>query len=427
VKRFEEILAQCIDDTKAGRASVEECLQKYPSMRRRLEPLLRVALTIQESPDVKPSPAFKISARVWLMDQIHEGQVGARWPWSRNFASPAPYIKRFATSMAGIILAVVLAISGAGIGTVYASQSSLPGDTLYPVKMATEQAEMMFTGDDVARAERALSFTDKRLKEMIALAEKGRPRDLDLAVQEYGYALGMALAMMERTADKGLAAGNITALVAEATTRHLAILDDLWDMVPEEARVVVAGAENVSEAGYFRAMVALASNNTVWAVQLNFAAMNGRLNRIALRVRNAEAVQIALRQFEDMSVFDEEISQIARQTNDNAGVVDELIASMTSEELEELARLWEMAPEQTRPAIESVMGNLMMHHQERIRALEHMGVEIPAPPVIPERLQERLQERSQEQQQDGISGQTTVPGAASGTGYQYGPGATGGP
>jgi hypothetical protein len=433
LKKFEEILVECLDDIKAGRSSVEDCLDKYPSMRAQLEPLLKVARGIREPPDVKPSPVFKVKTRVWLMDQIHGGETAIGWPWSLNIAKarPVPYIKRFATSMAGIILVIVLVVSGLGVGTVYAAQGSLPGDTLYSVKIATEQVEMLLPGDDVARAKRALSFADKRVKEMIALAEKGRPQDLNVVVEKYGYALNTALIMMEQAGENGLATANITALVAEATTRHISVLDEVWDKVPGEATAALANAESVSQTAYFCALVALANNNAVWAAQVNFAAMEGRLNRARVRVQNQEMMQIALQQFEVMSEFDEEISLIAHERGDDFEVVEQFIASKTSEQLGELAQLWEMAPEQARSSIESVMASLTMRHQERVLALEQMGIEVPSSPVIPERLQERLQarlqeqERTQEQQQGGMSGQTAAPASSTGAGYQYGPGATG--
>ncbi|HJX68782.1 MAG TPA: DUF5667 domain-containing protein, partial [Dehalococcoidia bacterium] len=237
MKKFEDVLVQCIEDIKAGRSSVEDCLDRYPSMRGQLEPLLRIAVAIPEPRDVKPSPGFKLKARVWLMDQIHGGQGARKEPWLRHEGriTPVPYIKRLSTSMATVILVVVLAVSALGAGTAYASQSSLPGDTLYPVKLATEQAGMILSPDGAARAERALSFANKRMREIEALAQKGRSQDLELAVDQYGYALNMTLSMIEQAADGELSTENITALVAEATARHLSVLDEVWDTVPEEA------------------------------------------------------------------------------------------------------------------------------------------------------------------------------------------------
>ena len=336
-------------------------------------------------------------------------------------------------SMTSVVIAIVLALSALGVGTAYASQSSLPGDTLYPLKLATEQAGMMLVRDDVARAERALSFAEKRVREMVALAENGRPQDLDLAVEKYGYALNMTLAEIEQAGDRGLATGNITALVAEATARHLLVLDEVWDMVPDEAKTAITYARNVSETGRENALAALAKDNTVKATEINLAAMLGRLNRVRARVQNAEAVEIALQQFEAMAEFGEDISQIAHEVDKDVEMVEELIASVTSAHLEELAQAWEMVPEQAQPAIERVMANLLIRHQRRVQELEQMGVEAPPPPVIPEKIQERLQERLQEQertgkqQMEGIASEakSATLGIAAGVSHQHGLDATG--
>jgi len=400
LKKFEDILVQCIEDIKAGRASIEACLDRYPSVRDQLEPLLRIALEIREPPDVKPSLSFKIKARVWLMEQIHERQTAAKWPWFRSNrqVKPITYIRKFSPSIAGVILAVVLAVSALGAGTAYASQASLPGDTLYSVKLGAEELTMMLVRDDVARGERALSFAGKRVREMVTLAEKGRPQDMGLAVEQYGYALNMTLAEMEQARNRGLDTGNVTALVAEATAKHLLILDEVWDMVPDQAKTAIAHARNVSETGYFHALAALAKNNTIRATEMNLAAMEGRLNRVRARVAGVEAVEIALQQFEAMSEFGEEISQIAQEIGLNATEVEELVAEATSKHLEVLAEVYDKVPEQAQPAIERAMANLMIRHQRRVQALEQGGAKVPPSPAIPERIQERVEERIQEQE-----------------------------
>jgi hypothetical protein len=427
LKKFEDILVQCIEDIKAGRSSIEDCLDRYPSMREELEPLLKIACEIREPPDIKPSSAFKVKARVQLMDQIHGRQAVRKGLWLRHEGQikPIPYIKRFSLSTAGVIVAIVLALSGLGVGTAYASQASLPGDTLYPLKLATEQAGMMLSPDDDARAERALSFTDKRIREMEALAQKGRSQDLEVAVEQYGHALNMTLSMIEQATDRGLAVEDITVLVAEATARHFLALDEVWDMVPEEAKAAIEHARNVSEMGRENALVALARNNTVWATELNLAAMEGRLNRIRARVQNSEAVQIALQQFEAMAEFGEEISRIAQEIGLNVTEVEELIAETTSRHLEVLAQVWEEVPEQARPAIERVMANLMIRHQRRVQALEQKGAKVPPSPAIPERVRERIEETIREQEQWGPN-ETTPPGqgAPGGVWHQNGHDAT---
>ena len=141
-----------------------------------------------------------------------------------------------------VILAVVLTLSTVG-GTAYAAQDSLPGDALYSAKLSAEQLTMMLQGDDVSRAERALNFADKRVKEMVTLNEEERPEDLDLAVEKYCYTLNVALSRMEEALNKGRSvAGDIAVLVARVTAQHLSTLDGLYDMVPDEAKPAIERA-----------------------------------------------------------------------------------------------------------------------------------------------------------------------------------------
>jgi hypothetical protein len=131
LKKFEDILVQCIEDIKAGRSSIKDCLNRYPSEREQLEPLLRIALEIREPPDVNPSPSFKVKARVWLMEQIHGRQAVTKWPWSRydSQVKPIPYIRRF--SMARVIVAAVTicVVVLAALGIIYGIPTGQPLET----------------------------------------------------------------------------------------------------------------------------------------------------------------------------------------------------------------------------------------------------------------------------------------------------------
>ena len=127
MKKTEDILARCIEDIKAGRADLEGCLAGCPSMRRQLEPLLRIALSIKEPTPIKPADDFRISARVQLMEYIHNEQ-NKKKSWRTVFNSSmrqswhAGWFKAVA-----IIVAVLVALSASGAGTAYAAKDSLPG------------------------------------------------------------------------------------------------------------------------------------------------------------------------------------------------------------------------------------------------------------------------------------------------------------
>jgi len=153
-----------------------------------------------------------------------------------------------------VVLAIVATLSSLG-STVYAAQDSLPGDALYPVKLGIERMAMMLRGNDVPRAERALSFADKRVGEMVALTEKGRSEDLGLTVEKYCYTLNATLARMEKVFSKGGPhAGEIAMLVAQTTAEHLSTLNELYDIVPDEAKPAIQRAMEEALKCYQRAI-----------------------------------------------------------------------------------------------------------------------------------------------------------------------------
>ena len=142
----------------------------------------------------------------------------------------------------GIILVIVVALSGLG-GTVYAAQDSLPGDALYSMKLGLEEAAMMLGGDDLARAERALNFAAKRVREMLILTERERLGDLGVTADRYCCAMNMSQVRMESALHNGGSlAGNITARVAQAAAGHLPQLDGVYNVTPYEAKQAMTRA-----------------------------------------------------------------------------------------------------------------------------------------------------------------------------------------
>lgn len=417
MKRFEDILAQCIDDVSAGTSSIEECLDRHPSVRERLEPLLRLALVIGRAPDVSPSPGFKVRARVWLMEHIHGSEAVTRWPWFRN-PDKMQLIPQRRFSMVHIVVAIALALSALAGGTAYAAQASLPGDALYSVKLGTEQAGMMLLGDDSARAERTLTLVERRIREMVALAERQRLQDLGLAVGKYEYALEKALTMMEQGGDVPAVMANISELVAGATARHLSVLDRVYDtVVPVEAKDAVAHARNVSANGHFHALEALARINPERAVEVNAAAAEDRLKRAGAMAERGDVDELAnaLWQFEAMAEFGESISRIARESGIDAARVEELIAEATFLHLEELVDVWQRAPGQAQSAIRTAVDRAMARHERAFQVLEQRGAGPPASEVTPERIQERerMRERVDQILDDSVPEALNIPGGAS--------------
>ena len=48
MKKSKDIFVEHVKDIEKGKSSVEDCLDRYPSIRNQLEPLLRTALEIRK-------------------------------------------------------------------------------------------------------------------------------------------------------------------------------------------------------------------------------------------------------------------------------------------------------------------------------------------------------------------------------------------
>ncbi len=392
MKKIEEILIQCIEDIKAGKASLADCLGRYPDVRWELEPLLRIALSIKEPTDISPSDAFKIRARVNLMEHIHASQSGKRAPRPLSQASVRRgWYAGWARAVA-IVVAVILCISAAGTGTAYASQSSLPGDTLYPVKLGTEQLQRVITLDDAAEVELELKFASTRLEEIEAIANN-RPDKIAIAIAGYERNLNLAITKAEQIGDSETSRET----VALEILNHLTRLDEIEDSVPEAARESVINSKEIATNGYIKALQNLAKVNPVRATEINLEAIQGRLERAEVESErgNGKGVEEALQQFEELRRFGEEISRSAKMTSYNTRAVDEMNARATASHLEILGSIYGNVPQETKGAVEQSVGIAVEEHGQAVQGLQQQGGQgdIPTEPSLPDEIPDEVKKK----------------------------------
>ena len=356
MKKIEDILALCIKDIKSGSSNLSDCLDRYAYIRRELEPLLRIALSIQEPPPVQLSNAFRVRARVQLMEQIHALKSESK---SRRYFFGSGIRQTWYAGLlktVAIIAAIAIAVSALGAGTAYASQDSLPGNTLYPVKMGTEQFRRLLTTDDAARVELELTFASIRLQEIEVLANKGTDR-ITMAANRYEQAIAMAIERAEQTGERDVSV-NVLEMVALAISNHLSILDRIEDGVPENSKKVIKHAKEIAITEQIRALRSLALNNPVRAAEINIDTMQSRLNRAKAKADEGQlvAVEDALQQFKELRRFGDELSQIAKGLGYGATAIDDLHRRATPAQMEVLDAIYGRLSKETIAAIEDAMG-----------------------------------------------------------------------
>ena len=129
-------------------------------------------------------------------------------------------------------LAAFVLFAGAGV----AAAGSLPGDPAFGLKRAIEDVRVALTLDDVDKLKALAELTDKRLDDLQRVAD--RSDKAPTASEEYAQAVARFRAAVDALrqaapADKREAADQVADTARE---KHEAVLLDLKDRVPENAR-----------------------------------------------------------------------------------------------------------------------------------------------------------------------------------------------
>lgn len=166
-----ELLETCLQALERGQ-SVEEILARYPALAADLEPLLRAAKHSRETAQMLRVPlAARARSRARFLEAATQIQEARRVRTSPRFGwQPA-----WAALLALIILALSL------IFTTFASAKALPGEPLYPVKRAVEEAQLALTTSQERRLSLAETLDERRAREVQSLVEQGRIEQVEFA------------------------------------------------------------------------------------------------------------------------------------------------------------------------------------------------------------------------------------------------------
>jgi hypothetical protein len=356
MEKIEFILTDCINDIRSGRATLAECLERYPSRRQELEPLLKLALNIHEPPEIKLDNQYKQAVRARLLQQI--ARPGKKPSRSFGDILSLGIPRRLApVRIAVSVIVIITVVSLLGGGTAYASQDSLPGEILYPVKTAAEDARLFFAGGSTAKAGLNLQFAQTRLEELDKLASSNQP-GIELAVNKYYKNLTAAAGQVSGITDSSTLMSELEKALAEIAIQ-LTYCDGLADGHPDYAEPVNEAAQ-ISIQTQLNLLQVLEGHDIIQAAQINLNAMQNRLRRAQAKAdeNQFQSMQETLAQYEQFSTFGEDILQLAQGENarEIAGLSDGVLLKC----LASLDSIAQNAPEQYQSAIQN-------HRQSALR------------------------------------------------------------
>ncbi len=342
MKNIADILASCLEDIKAGKVTAEECLARHEDLRGELEPLLRLALNVGELPRIAPSASFNARAKASLMEEIRREQAGQG---SKSMGLSWLAVMRSGwVRVTAVVLAVVIVLSGVGAGTVFAANDSLPGETLYPVKIGWEEVRDWLETDITMSAVLQMEFAGRRLDEIDRLFGTD-PERISLAISRYKDNLR-----------KAVRRGNLVTLmsVAEGMTNHMDRIDSMEDIA--EDTEPIGQVRETAIKFQIMALQPIAIFDVAAAANLTIVAMEQRMQRAEASFAGGKGNhgEQALHQFLQISLLCDDITAAAGEDA-------------------ELNALLETASKKLQGQFDSIKGNVPVQLAEQVEnAFQHM-------------------------------------------------------
>jgi hypothetical protein len=224
-ERDAHIFADILEGIERGEVTLEEEMERHPKLKNELAGLLEAVQLYQNVPTPAPIPRFRSTARARILSHMIAQEPVTFRGWLRRILQNtiSTYERRPGMS---IILVVTLILSLFGGGTVYASQASLPGDLLYPVKLIVEDTLLGLSPEGRA-ADLSGKYAGERVEELHGLIGQQRYEEIPAAMRRYQvHAEGAR---------------------AEALTVHVEVLSGLLAVVPEQAQQAIEKAIEASQ------------------------------------------------------------------------------------------------------------------------------------------------------------------------------------
>ncbi len=191
-RKLADIFNECYERIRSGE-SLESCLASYPEHAAELEKLIRTAFDIgRRGSYIQPRPEFRHWTGVRLQGAFEYARRQKQKPVARGF--------NWSTAWAVALTAIVIVVVS-GISTAAAASDAMPDDTLYPVKLATEQARLALTFSESAKAEIHTRLAEKRVIEIETMAAQGKTELATTTAEKLATHLEIASTTIAKIAD----------------------------------------------------------------------------------------------------------------------------------------------------------------------------------------------------------------------------------
>ncbi|MGA7104014.1 MAG: DUF5667 domain-containing protein [Candidatus Deferrimicrobiaceae bacterium] len=263
----EEYLEICLEMASQGE-DWKAFLLAYPDCSQEVEKLVILAREVREASGPAEDSAPGASAALLRLGrelakrELQKEETAHRkwgWLWGSAWAKAA---------FAGIVMLLV------GASSVELSARTVPGNFLYPLKILTERVRFALTSDQEERVELRLTFSERRLSEVVKTLKEGKGADRELVsamLEEAKAALSDATKLPE---SKSSAYKARIASLEEIQKDRLRSVESL---VPADRRKYVGEAIRMCDDGWARMRETMCGPQTRGSGRGTGRGMGGRM------------------------------------------------------------------------------------------------------------------------------------------------------
>ena len=225
-----------------------------------------------------------------------------------------------------------------------------PSSPFYFLDDVWKSIQLTFAFSGEKKADLRLKFAEEKLAEARVMAEEGNERALEKALVRYEEQIERA---QERAAKVGDKRAELSERVANATSRHLEVLEKLREKLGDKAKKALFHAREASDYGQLQALRVLAEDRGERAAELLSNALDRRAKLAEHRANNNDEGAVdEVNRFERFADFAEELRAKFQDNPQLRDRISEHLKKDMPQRQETLRRVLNKVPDNAKPAIQ---------------------------------------------------------------------------
>jgi uncharacterized damage-inducible protein DinB len=233
----------------------------------------------------------------------------------------------------------------------------LPDHPLYGFSRWFEKVRLFFTFNEEEKAKLNLHFAELRMAEAKSMIEKGKHEYAKNLLKDYESELNESQNRLETQIKLGKNVTALAELVANATHKHLVILEEIFEKVPLPAQSAIEHAINASSKGCVIAIEKIRMLSPERAGNIASKLAEEELNKSVEMIEKGKEkhAQKRLQIYKELLNETEKAEKEIERLGKNVTALAEHVCNMTYKHVEVLEKVLVKVPEKAKPAIEHVI------------------------------------------------------------------------